>query len=158
MNEYTKSATLGRMKSIDADIIDKIVVLSKRLPEKERRQLFELLSSWGAKVRHSPRETYTERLKFTSKNATNYGYAKDVSTTGILIKTSAIVELGESITLDMLFISARNLVRLHGTVVRKTNEDIGIHFDETSSAQMKALDTIISQHVSILSPTPTGHL
>ena len=149
---------MGRMNHATADIIDKIGALARRLPKEKRDQLFDLLAGWSTRVRSSPRETYTERLKFTSKNTTSYAYAKDVSVTGVRIKTSATVALGESVMLAMPFISAREPVRLRGKVVRKTNEDIGIRFDETSSAQMKALDAIISRHAAILSPTPAGRV
>jgi len=142
------------MKPAAVDITDKIIALSRQLPEEQRRQLLKLLSGWKTNARQSTRETYTERLKFTSKNGTNYGYARDVSTTGILIATSAAVELGESITLTMTFISAPNPIRLHGKVVRKTGEGIGIHFDKASRTQVKELDSIISKHALILSPSP----
>jgi len=138
------------MEQVDADIIEKIVALSGQLPDTQRRQMLDLIAGWKADIRQSTRETYTELLNFTSKNGTHYGHARDVSATGVFIATSAKFEVGEAIKLILTFISAPNPVRLQGTVVRKTDEGIGVHFDESSHSQVKNLDSIISKHALIL--------
>jgi len=138
------------MESVNADIIEKIVALSGQLPDEQRRQLLDLIASWKTDIRQAVRETYTELLNFTSKNGAHYGHARDISATGVFIATPAKFELGESIKLILTFISAPNPVRLQGSVVRKTDEGIGVRFDETSRGQVKELDAIISKHALIL--------
>jgi len=138
------------MEPVNADIIEKIVQMSGQLPDKQRRQLLDLVASWKPDIRQAARESYTELLNFTSKNGTHYGHARDVSATGVFIATLAEFELGESIKLILTFISAPNPVRLQGCVVRKTDEGIGVHFDKSSRSQVKNLDSIISKHALIL--------
>jgi len=138
------------MESVNADIIEEIVTLSAQLPEKQRRQLLDLVAEWKPDIRQATRESYTELLNFTSKNGTHYGHARDVSASGVFIATSAKFEVGDAIKLILTFISAPNPVRLQGHVVRKTDEGIGIHFDENSRSQVKNLDSIISKHALIL--------
>jgi len=138
------------MKSVNPDIIEKIVALSGQLPDEQRRQLLDLIAGWKPDVRQAVRESYTELLNFTSKNGTHYGHARDISATGVFIATPAQFKLGESIKLILTFISAPNPVRLQGSIVRKTDEGIGVHFDESSRGQVKELDAIISKHALIL--------
>lgn len=138
------------MKPVNADIIEKIVALAAQLPDEQRRQLLDLVSSWKPDVRQAARETYTELLNFTSKNGTHYGHARDISASGVFIATLAEFEVGDPIKLILTFISAPNPVRLQGYVVRKTEEGIGVHFDESSRRQVKDLDAIISKHALIL--------
>jgi len=138
------------MEPVNADIIEEIVKLSGQLPDEQRRQLLDLVTSWKPDIRHASRETYTELLNFTSKNGTHYGHARDISATGVFIATLAKFEVGEAIKLILTFISAPNPVRLHGSVVRKTDEGIGVHFDASSRHQVQELDSIISKHVLIL--------
>ncbi len=138
------------MESVNTDIIEKIVAISGQLPDEQRRQLLELIADWNTDIRQSARETYSELLNFTSKNGDHYGHGKDVSATGMFIMTPVEFELGEPIKLTLTFISAPNPIRLHGFVARKTDEGIGVQFDESSRGQVKKLDSIISKHALIL--------
>jgi len=54
------------------------------------------------------------------------------------------------VNLVLTFISAPNPVRLTGSVVRKTETGIGVHFDDASRSQVKEMDNIISKHALIL--------
>jgi len=138
------------MEPVNADVIEKIILLANALSETQRRQLLELTASWKTDIRQAPRQTYTELLNFKSSNGAHYGHARDISATGVFIVTPAPFETGESVELILTFISAPNPVRLHGTVVRKTDEGIGIQFDTASHVQVKELDAIISKHALIL--------
>jgi len=139
------------MGSIDNGIIEKIAAMSNELPEDQKQQLLDLISSWRTDVRHASRESYKELLNFTSKLGSHYGHARDVSATGVFVETRAEFELGEQVRLVLTFISAPNPVRLTGSVVRRTDAGIAIHFDEASRSQVKELDSIISKHALILS-------
>ncbi len=138
------------MEPVDTEIIEKIVALSGQLPDEQRRQLLDLVANWKTDIRQAVRETYTELLNFTSTTGTHYGHARDISATGVFIATPAQFELGEKIKLILTFISAPNPVRLQGSIVRKTDEGIGVHFDDASRNQVKELDSIISKHALIL--------
>ncbi|GAV20596.1 PilZ domain protein [Mariprofundus micogutta] len=138
------------MRSIDNSVIEKIATLSGELPEKQKQQLLDLIGSWREDVRQAPRAPYKELLNFTSKKGSHYGHAHDVSASGVFIETTAYFEVGEQVNLVLTFISAPNPVRLTGSVVRKTADGIGVHFDESSQSQVKEMDSIISKHALIL--------
>jgi len=143
-------ATLRAMKPVESDVAEKIIALSAELPDTQRQQLLDLVNSWKADTRQSPRQAYTELLNFTSGNGTHYGHAKDISATGVFIVSPAEFKLGDQVNLILTFISAPNPVRLSGSVVRITDEGVGIHFDCHSTSQVRELDNIISKHALIL--------
>jgi len=140
------------MEPVHTDILEQIVTLANELPPAQRQQLLDLTASWKTDIRRAPRENYTELLNFKSSNGTHYGHARDISATGVFIATPAPFDMGESLKLILTFISAPNPIRLRGTVVRKTDEGIGIQFDTKSSTQVSELDAIISKHALILRP------
>lgn len=138
------------MGPVDSSVIEKIAAISNELPEKQKQQLLDLIGSWRADVRQASRAPYKELLSFTSKKGSHYGHAHDVSASGVFIETTANFELGEKVNLVLTFISALNPVRLTGSVVRKTEDGIGVHFDAASQSQVKEMDTIVSKHALIL--------
>jgi len=138
------------MKPVSEEIIEKLAGIAQQLPDEKKQQLVDLLASWSPDVRQSPREPYTELLNFESKNGSHYGHAKDVSSTGVFIATPADFKLGESVNLELTFISAPNPLKLTGCVVRKVEGGIGIEFDAVSQSQVEEMDSIISKHVLIL--------
>ncbi|OIO67032.1 MAG: PilZ domain-containing protein [Zetaproteobacteria bacterium CG1_02_53_45] len=138
------------MQSVDNSVIEKIAGIANELPDKHKRQLLDLIHGWRTDVRQASRAPYNELLNFTSKKGSHYGHAHDVSATGVFIETTAEFVLGEQVNLVLTFISAPNPVRLTGTVVRKTDAGIGVHFDDASRSHVKEMDNIISKHALIL--------
>jgi hypothetical protein len=140
----------GGMDAVSTELIDKFVALADELPDEQRQQLLKLVSGWRTDVRRAPRESYTELLNFTSSNGTHYGHARDISATGVFVATPAAFQVGDSVNLVLTFISAPNPVRLSGTVVRKTDEGVGIQFDRVSRSQLTELNSIVAKHALIL--------
>ncbi len=134
------------MDSADTNYIEEIRSLALKLPELEKRQLLALTSTWKKKTRRAQREKYTELVSFTSENGTHYGYAKDINITGLFIEGKGKFKIGEPVRLSLAFISALNPIKLGGKIVRKTDDGIGIQFDNSSQGQLKHLDSIISKH------------
>ncbi len=138
------------MNSSDIDCIEEIRRLALKLPEMEKRQLLALTVTWKKKTHRAQRETYTELVSLTSEKGTHYGYAKNINVTGLLIESKEAFKIGEPVQLVLAFISAPNPIKLEGEVVRKTDNGVGIRFDNKSQGQLKYLDSIISKHALIL--------
>lgn len=138
------------MDSAEINLIEKIRSLALQLPEQEKRQLLALTSTWKKKSYRAQREKYTELVSFTSEHGTHYGYAKDINVTGLFIESKGKFKMGDPVQLSLAFISAPNPLKLGGEIVRKTDDGIGIQFDNRSQSQLKHLDSIISKHTHIL--------
>lgn len=133
------------MYTVDDATVEKLSALAEQLPEVERQQLLSLIVSWREDARHAERRPYCEWVDFTSDRGAHHGCARDVSADGMLIDTSDTFEVGDHITLKLIFISAPNPLRLKATVVRKTADGIGVHFDNRSSSHMKEMASIIAK-------------
>jgi Tfp pilus assembly protein PilZ len=138
------------MDSAEINLIEKIRSLALQLPEQEKHQLLTLTSTWKKKTYRAQREKYTELVCFTSEHGTHHGYAKDINVTGLFIESKGTFKIGDPVQLSLAFISALNPISLGGEVVRKTDDGIGIQFDNRSQGQLKHLDSIISKHSLIL--------
>jgi Tfp pilus assembly protein PilZ len=138
------------METADKSVIEEIAKLALQLPEEQKRRLLALLATWKKDPRGKQREKYTELLYFTSETGKHYGYAKNISSTGVFIETGGGFRIGEHVQLVLVFISAPNPVKLKGMIVRKTMKGIGVQFDSGSQSQIKQLDSIISNHAMVL--------
>lgn len=138
------------MESIDNSVIENISTMADQLPDTQRKQLLDLVASWRADIRKSTREPYSEMLTVSSGGGSCCGHARDVSSTGLFMETSNDFEIGDKVKMMLTFISAPNPLRLSGSVVRKADNGIAVHFDERSQSQVKELDSIIAKHALIL--------
>ncbi len=126
-------------------MIEKISDLADQLPEVQRQQLLSLLASWKVDARHAGRKSYYEQVNFTSDRGAHHGCARDVSVAGVLIDTNDDFDIGDHITMKLIFISSPRPLRLKGTVVRKTEDGIGVRFDNRSSSHIKEMESIIEK-------------
>ena len=140
------------MGKVEADIVEELTSLAQRLPEDKGRQLLDMISSWHEGVRRSPRESYRELLNFVSSNGAQHDHARDISGTGVFIETLADFHIGDRISLELIFISAPNPVKLTGEVIRKSDDGVAVCFDQRSRDQVASLDDIISKHALIMHP------
>lgn len=138
------------MEAIEISIIEKISTLAEQLPESKRTQLRDLVASWREDIRQATRQPYHELLTISSGGGSGYGQARDVSATGVFIENRGDFNVGDKVKLMLTFISAPNPLRLSGTVVRKDENGVGVHFDEISQSQVLELDSIIAKHALIL--------
>ena len=83
--------------------------------------------------------------------ALTMGMPKDINVTGLFVEGKGEFKIGDPVQLSLAFISSPNPIRLSGEVVRKTDDGVGIQFDNRSQSQLKHLDSIISKHSLILS-------
>ncbi|MDX8405922.1 MAG: PilZ domain-containing protein [Mariprofundus sp.] len=145
-------ASLALMDNGEQDIIKQMSLLAEQLPEDKSKQLLDLIADWREDVRRSPRELYSEHLSVTSEHGTYHGCAHDISATGLFFESVAGFSLGEHISLELIFISAPNPVKLKGEVVRIDDNGVAIVFDQCFPDQLAKLETIISQHALIMHP------
>jgi len=137
------------MAEIDARLIDQLMRLGRALPEPERQQLFELVSSWRPTHRHAPRESFSDTVAFKTESGIHYGRAKDVSATGLFLLTKERFKVGEPVQLMLTMITAPNPFRLSGTIRRCTPDGIAIQFDIKQESLLRQLGTVIARHAAM---------
>jgi len=137
------------MSYVHADTLDKLTAITAELPDDKAKKLLDFIAGWRADVRQSGREPYKETLRFKSSTKTHSGRTINISATGIFIETAYKFEIGDRVELKLTFISAPDLVHVTGSVIRKSESGIGIHFDDKGLGNVNDLNAIIANHVLI---------
>jgi len=139
------------MDQVDTNILNQLARLAGQMPQAQAARLLALIAEWRGDARRSPRESYIESVRMmTGGGGVCHGHARNVSGTGICIETTAELALGDHITLELIFISAANPLKLEGVVVRVGDDGVGVVFDARTAAQISKLDEIISKHALIM--------
>jgi len=140
------------MDQVDTNILNKLARLAEEMPQAQAARLLALVAEWRGEARRSPRESYIESVRVMTGDGVYHGHARNISGTGIFIETAAELALGDHISLELIFISAANPLKLAGDVVRVGDEGVGVVFDTRTAGQISKLDEIIGKHALIMHP------
>jgi hypothetical protein len=74
-----------------------------------------------------PRKPYSGNIFFVTKNGFNEGRLKNLSRSGLFIKSKARLQVGEIITMALPFLKGKN-DKCKGQIMRTEKEGLGIEF------------------------------
>jgi len=132
------------MEPVSPQDLDAITAIANRIPGKQGNELLALIASWNKCARAAPRQIYDEHVRFSSDNGKHAGKAKDLSTSGIFIEGSESFAVGEQVGIVLSAPSSAMPVTINGTVVRHSQNGIGIRFNYESTEDRDLIDALVS--------------
>ena len=137
------------MAGIDKTQIARLLALAEELPENEKKELQRLVMRWDQAPRAS-RVCYKEKIHIRSAHGDHYGYARDVSLSGLFIEVEPLFAIGEQLFFSLTFISAVNPIQLSGCVVRRCSDGVAVTFDKLPISKRREFEAAVVKHRLIL--------
>ncbi len=81
------------------------------------------------KKRHHPRKAFRLYVKMTHGRTTREHRARDISLGGIFVETDEKLTPGQTVRLALPFANQGRHIKMSGTVVRVTEDGVGVQFD-----------------------------
>jgi uncharacterized protein (TIGR02266 family) len=74
-------------------------------------------------------------------------FIQDVSTAGVFIKTNESLEIGQEITLSFMLPGADTPIKVHGRVVRSTEDGYGVGFENLSQSREELIKSLLDKSI-----------
>jgi len=111
------------------EITENLVKIIKKMPAKDRYKLYQVLEKrYPLEKRDNNRIEFHANAGYTSLECFGNDMIQDISAGGVYMKTMTPLTIGQPITLTIPSTDGSHNVRVHGEVVRVTDDGVGIKF------------------------------
>jgi hypothetical protein len=111
------------------DITENLIKIIKKMPKKDRYKLYQVLEKrYPLEKRKNNRVKLNTDAGYTSLECFGKDTIQDISVGGVFLKTMAFLAVGRPITVTIPSSDGSHTIKVHGEVVRVTDEGVGIKF------------------------------
>ena len=116
----------------DKTILTRLLTCIKEMNTEDRIKVLNFIAQKGLTERRNyPRQRCDLTVSFDNSNTSCEGFIKNLSASGVFIRTKKVFNLGEHVKLSFTLPTEQNPLIATGKVVRKEDDGFGVQFDIT---------------------------
>ncbi len=113
------------------DITENLIKIIQQMPKKDRYKLYQVLEKrYPIEKRKNNRVKLNTHAGYTSLECFGMDSIQDISVGGVFLQTMAPLAVGRPITMTIPSTDGRHTIKVHGEVVRVTDNGVGIKFTQ----------------------------
>ncbi|MBA4366526.1 MAG: hypothetical protein C0403_02690 [Desulfobacterium sp.] len=113
------------------DITGNLIKIIQKMPKKDRYKLYQVLKKrYPLEKRKNHRVKLNTHAGYTSLECFGKDMIQDISVGGVFLKTMAPLAIGRPITVTIPSADGSHTIKVHGEVVRVTDDGVGIKFTQ----------------------------
>jgi hypothetical protein len=110
-------------------ITENLIKIIKKMPGKDRYKLYQVLEKkYPLDKRNHERTEFHTTAGYTSLECFGNDFIEDISVGGVFLKTMTPLTIGRPITITIPSTDGHHNIKVHGEVVRVTEDGVGIQF------------------------------
>jgi len=138
------------VETVSQGVIEQLMKLTDELPEQQKEELLRLVGRWDTLGGRARRTVYSDQIPFVSASGVHYGYARNLSRSGIFIESDDTFNTGDKLIVTLVLLGTAASIEVLGEVKRIAKDGIAVRFYFQSEIEESKLTVAIVKRYQML--------